>query len=95
MVLNGTRRGRVERFDRRSGLGVVVEQEPTGGGAPRSHGFHSTAVRDGSRDIEVGREVSFVVVPGRRGRWEATLVEPVGAPGPGLSRPAGTPPTPA
>lgn len=33
--------------------------------------FHCTAVADGSRHIEVGASVVFVVVPGRLGRFEA------------------------
>lgn len=42
--------------------------------------FHSTAIIDGSRTIDVGRRVRYRIVPGRQGRWEATEVEPV-APG--------------
>ena len=33
--------------------------------------FHATAIVDGSRRIAVGTEVSFVVAPGHRGRYEA------------------------
>ena len=41
--------------------------------------FHSTAIVDVSRTIEVGERVRYRIVPGRQGRWEATDVEPVGA----------------
>ena len=39
--------------------------------------FHSTAISGGSRQIDEGQAVSFVVVPGRGGRWEATTLVPV------------------
>jgi len=47
------------------GWGTVTDD----GGAP--HPFHSTAIADGSRTIAVGTSVSFTLVPGRLGRWEA------------------------
>lgn len=34
--------------------------------------FHCTAIADGSRNIDVGARVHFLVVPGHNGRWEAT-----------------------
>jgi cold shock CspA family protein len=57
--------GRVASFDPRRGLGDV---EADGGGR---YGFHATAIADGSRHIEEGTPVAFVVRPGRRGRYEA------------------------
>ena len=60
------RRGRVVEFDEQVGLGLV---EPSGGGAHLR--FHCTQIADGSRSIPVGTEVSFVVLPGRGGEWEA------------------------
>ena len=36
--------------------------------------FHCTAISDGSRQVEVGAEVEFEVVPGRGGRLEARPV---------------------
>lgn len=36
--------------------------------------FHCTAVADGSRLAEPGQRVSFRVVPGHLGRWEAADV---------------------
>jgi cold shock CspA family protein len=34
--------------------------------------FHATAIVDGSRRIDPGTEVTFSVVPGHRGRYEAS-----------------------
>ena len=61
--------------------GVVASFEPDGWGLVRSpdgaeHPFHSTAIADGSRQIEAGASVEFTVVPGRSGRWEATALTP-------------------
>lgn len=53
-------------FDAARGLGTVVEADGT------SFPFHATAIADGSRDIAVGTPVTFTVVPGHRGRDEAT-----------------------
>jgi cold shock CspA family protein len=68
----GSRRGRVVSFDRARGLGTVVDD--TGS----SFGFHATAIADGSRDIEVGADVAFTVLPGHGGRHEAGSLVPVG-----------------
>ena len=38
--------------------------------------LHCTAIADGSRTIEVGTRVSYRVVAGRLGRWEAAGVRP-------------------
>jgi cold shock CspA family protein len=67
--------GKVVEFDERAGYGTVREV----GGS--EHFFHCTAIADGSRTIEVGADVNFDVVPGGRGRWEATRVAPVTTPG--------------
>jgi len=40
--------------------------------------FHSTAIAGGSRSIEPGTEVTFDVVPGRRGLYEAANIVPAG-----------------
>lgn len=58
--------GEVTDFDADSGWGEVVTTDGT------AFPFHSTAVADGSRHIEVGTGVAFEVVPGRMGRWEAS-----------------------
>jgi cold shock CspA family protein len=57
--------GRVTSFDARRGLGTVT------GSVGESYDFHATAILDGSRQIDPGTEVSFLVRPGHRGRYEA------------------------
>ena len=63
-------RGTVLEFDDHKGYGYVQAAD----GARLF--FHCTAIVDGSRTIAVGAEVSFDVVPGNLGRWEATRIEP-------------------
>ena len=65
MATRPLRHGTVTEFDDHAGLGTVTDDD----GAP--HPFHCTAIADGSRTIPVGVTVSFTVVPGRSGRWEA------------------------
>lgn len=65
-----TRRGVVAQFDEPSGLGEVCEEDGT------SYGFHCTAIAGGSRVIEPGTAVSFVLRPGHLGRLEASEVTP-------------------
>ncbi|MGI9578732.1 MAG: hypothetical protein ACR2OH_11065 [Microthrixaceae bacterium] len=60
-----TRFGTVTDFDEPVGLGELTDSE----GAV--HSFHCTAIADGSRDIQVGAEVSFRLEPGRKGQMEA------------------------
>ncbi len=57
--------GRVTAFDVRRGLGTVLDDQGT------RFDFHATAIADGSRAIDPGTEVRFVVVPGHLGRYEA------------------------
>lgn len=71
----GVRSGRVAAFDEAVGLGVV-------GDGVGDYPFHCTQIAGGSRTIGVGTEVTFTVVAGRRGRWEAAAVTPVS---PGLA----------
>jgi cold shock CspA family protein len=66
--------GRVTSFDPDLGWGELTA-DPTAGG--ESYGFHLTAVADGSRHIEVGTTVSFDVVAGHQGRWEARNLTPL------------------
>jgi cold shock CspA family protein len=66
--------GEVVEFDDEAGYGTVQAEGGT------RHFFHCTAVADGSRSIEVGTAVRFEVVPGRRGQWEGTALEPVSRP---------------
>jgi cold shock CspA family protein len=65
-VVLGADEGEVVSFDDPRGLGTVR----TSGGADLA--FHCTAIADGTRTIAVGTPVTFRVVAGRRGRWEAT-----------------------
>ena len=64
-------RGTVASFDQAVGLGVV---EAAGGRYP----FHCTQIGDGSRTIEPGTEVTFIVLAGRQGTWEAGDLQPTG-----------------
>lgn len=64
---------------RRSGVVVALEDNGWGtvvGDDGDRHPFHSTAVADGSRFIDTGTPVSFVLVPGRQGRWEGSELWP-------------------
>jgi cold shock CspA family protein len=65
VLLAPIHRGQVTAFDARRGWGTVID------GSGAEYGFHATAIADGSRMILVGVEVTFVVVPGHRGRDEA------------------------
>jgi cold shock CspA family protein len=59
------RSGVVDEFDDPRGLGTVL------GDDGRRYGFHCTAVADGSRSIEVGARITFVLAAGHLGRLEA------------------------
>ncbi len=60
-------------FDDDRGLGTI------GGDDGRDYPFHCTAIADDSRTIDEGVTVSFDVVAGRLGRWEAWSIAPIGA----------------
>ena len=62
--------GRVSTFDADTGLGEIDADD--GGNYP----FHTTAIADGSRTIQVGTQVHFLVFLAARGRVEATEVTP-------------------
>jgi cold shock CspA family protein len=64
-------RGVVARFDRATGLGEIT------GADGSTYPFHSTVIADGTRDISVGAEVQFDVIPGHLGRWEAAAIAPL------------------
>jgi len=66
----GVQRGTVHRFDDPRGIGVV--HGPHG----VEFAFHCTAIADGTRTIAEGTDVTFRVVPGRLGRWEAGDLRP-------------------
>jgi cold shock CspA family protein len=63
-------KGRVVEFDEHVGLGAVEGED----GARL--GFHCVAIADGSRRIDVGTAVTYDVVPGRLGRYEACRIRP-------------------
>jgi len=65
----GGRTGVVESWDEAGGHGTVRSD------AGQELFFHCTAIADGSRTIEPGARVSFEVVAGRLGRWEAQNLE--------------------
>lgn len=60
--------GVVSEFDERRGLGEVVDD------AGSRWAFHCTQIADGSRRIEAGSRVLFVLVPGHLGRLEAQQI---------------------
>jgi cold shock CspA family protein len=62
--------GVVEEFDAAVGLGTV------GGDDGRHYRFHCTQIADGSRVIDLGARVVFVVAPGNLGHWEAAAIRP-------------------
>ncbi len=67
--------GTVVAFDEEKGYGTVRGEDGV------EHFFHCTAISDGSRTIDVGAAVTFDVVAGHLGRWEASAVSPaVGSP---------------
>ena len=60
--------GTVTSFDDDAGIGTVTGDD----GVERF--FHCTQIADGTRTIAVGTRVSYEVVAGRLGRWEAAAV---------------------
>lgn len=69
MARIAARQGTVKSFDVGSGLGTLVDDSDQS-----VYPFHCTAMTDGSRMIDVDQRVSFSVVAGGGGRWEATLI---------------------
>lgn len=63
-------RGRVVAFDEHVGMGTVEGEDGT------RLDFHCVAIADGSRRIDVGAAVTYEVVPGRLGRYEAWGITP-------------------
>lgn len=62
--------GTVVEFDGDRGLGRVEGEDG------RGLDFHCVAIADGSRTVDVGAAVTYEVVPGRLGRWEAASIRP-------------------
>ena len=81
-------RGTVVAFDREAGFGEVEAEDG------RRLFFHCSAVADGSRDVPVGADVVFGVVPGHRGRWEATSLVVAGGGRPASQQDQGAPSVP-
>ncbi len=69
-MIGGPTDGVVHTFDEDKGCGTVRDA----GGTERF--FHCTAIADASRTIAVGTPVTFTIVAGRLGRWEAADVRP-------------------
>lgn len=63
-------RGRVVEFDEHVGTGAVEGEDG------RRLFFHCVAIADGSRRIDVGTPVTYEVVPGHLGRYEARDLRP-------------------
>ena len=62
-------RGTVAEFDEDRGLGTIDSEG-------RRFPFHCTQITDGTRTIPVGTAVTFDVVPGHLGTWEAVSITP-------------------
>lgn len=60
--------GTVANFDDATGWGVVATEDEA------TYPFHCTAIAGGTRTIEADTLVSFWLVPGHRGQWEAAGV---------------------
>lgn len=88
-LVGGARIGVVAAYDAGRGLGSIVETDGNADAADdvsddlagSAHAFHCTAIADGSRDIEAGTPVAFVLAAGLGGRLEARCVTPTGARG--------------
>ena len=63
-------RGVVAEFEEHKGWGTVRAEDG------RELFFHCTRIADGTRTIPVGTPVTFDIVPGHRGRWEAAAISP-------------------
>ena len=64
--------GTVVAFDDDEGVGTVRGDD----GVERF--FHCTRIADGTRTIEAGTAVTFEVVPGLLGQWEASELRRTG-----------------
>ena len=62
--------GVVTEFDEAKGYGTVRDEDGT------ERFFHCTAIADGTRTIALGTAVTYEVVPGPLGRWEAAALSP-------------------
>lgn len=62
--------GRVLAFENDRGLGEIEDDSGV------RYPFHATQLADGARTIAVGSPVSFEIIPGLPGRWEAAGIQP-------------------
>ena len=77
-MTTAARTGVVAEFDEHAGYGTVeCDGDGEGGTDGERYFFHCTAIADGSRTIPPAAAVTFTVVPGHNGRWEAAAVRPV------------------
>jgi CspA family cold shock protein len=76
--VTGSRRlaGTVVRFDEAVGLGDIEAVAGPGAGPADRYPFHCTQIGDGSRTVAVGARVTFGLLAGRAGRWEAADIRP-------------------
>jgi cold shock CspA family protein len=73
MAAAAPRLGRVVAFDAPRGIGLIRGDDGV------EQAFHATRLSDGTRAVEVGAAVAFVVGPGARpGSWEAVEVVKTG-----------------
>lgn len=63
--------GKVIAFDEHVGLGEIEARDG------QRYPFHCTRIADGTRTVEVGAVVTFEIVPGHLGRWEAAAITAV------------------
>jgi len=76
--LGAPRFGRVLEYDVERGLGTIEEALVSGREAA-PYRFHSTAIADGSRTIEPGTRLVFVLARGLGGVLEARAITALGA----------------
>ena len=60
--------GVVTQWDDAAGYGTITADDGS------EHFFQCTQLADGTRTTEVGTRVTFEVVPGHLGRWEAVEI---------------------
>ena len=61
-------RGVVTEYDDHKGYGTITAEDG------QELFFHCTRIADGTRTIDSGAAVTFEIVPGQRGRWEAAAI---------------------
>ena len=61
-------RGRVTEYDDQKGYGTITADDG------RELFFQCTRIADGTRTIDTGAGVTFEIVPGHGGRWEAAAI---------------------